>query len=85
MSWTQVKFTNPIPAHAIKVTPEDSLRRRTLSAGQAVRIELPPISPDFDWRCDTKFIWRIHPEDIKRLTGELAYNVYVCEHQVELD
>lgn len=54
--------------------------------GQLICIELPPVPPDgATWRCDTRHVWRVSAKTLDEC-GIVGYpNVFVCQHQIEID
>jgi hypothetical protein len=59
---------------------------RNRFAGETLRVYLPPKSAGMS-PCDSQWIWRVHEDDVMRITGSYpdARGTWVCEHQVEAD
>lgn len=53
--------------------------------GKFIRIQLPPERPDSGWFCGASNVWRVHEEDVFALVGARLPDVFVCEHQIEID
>ena len=52
--------------------------------GREITIELPPEEP-VDFKCGTRFVWRVAERTLVEAGMESVGRICVCEHQIQAD
>lgn len=87
MSWTPVVIRRAVehtkPKDPRWVVPH--ARPLADCIGQPIRIWLPPEEVTRERSCEVEIVWRVHPEDVERITGHRHERAFVCIHEFEGD
>jgi len=84
--WVRVRLSEHVGNHSLDAAMMPANTRGRVKPGMSVRVFVPPIAAvPGDWGCDTKFLWRVHDDDVAAICGETppaGTAVHVCEHEI---
>lgn len=67
-------------------TSDSKGRGSSQLAGTEVRIILPPLPADrILFKCDSEWMWELHPATLRELQVKSKDRIFVCRHQLEMD